>query len=84
MSNCYTKEELIELGAKIYGDNIYISKFTNIYNPSNLILHDNIRIDDFTIISCKGIIEIFNYVHISAQCFISSSTKIMIGNFSLL
>ena len=84
MSNCYTKEELIELGAKIYGDNIYISKFTNIYNPSNLILHDNIRIDDFTIISCKGIIEIFNYVHISAQCFISSSTKIMIGNFSAI
>ena len=84
MSNCYTKEELINLGVKIYGDNIHISKFANIYNPSNLILHDNIRIDDFTIISCNGIIEIFNYVHISAQCFISSTTKIIIGNFSAI
>jgi len=84
MSNIYTKEELISLGVKVYGNNINISKFANIYNPSNLILHDNIRIDDFTIISCKGIVEIYNFVHISAQCFISSATKIIIGNFSAI
>ena len=82
MSNLYTIDELLQLGIKIYGKNILISKYVNIYNPQNLILHDNIRIDDFTIISCKGIIEIFNYVHISAHCFISSATKIEIGNYS--
>jgi acetyltransferase-like isoleucine patch superfamily enzyme len=82
MSNLYTLKELEIMGIKIYGKNISISKFVNIYNPKNLILHDNIRIDDFTIISCKVTIEIFNYVHISAQCFISSSTKIIIGNYS--
>jgi len=84
MSNFYTKEELINLGVKVYGNNIYISKYVNIYNPTKLTLHDNIRIDDFTIISCKGLIEIFNYVHISAQCFISSTTQIIIGNFSAI
>jgi hypothetical protein len=36
MSNIYTKEELISLGVKVYGNNINISKFANIYNPSNL------------------------------------------------
>ena len=84
MSNLYTIEELEKMGVTIYGENIKITRFVNIYNPKNLILHDNIRIDDFTIISCKGIIEIFNFVHISAQCFISSSTKITIGNFSAI
>ena len=77
MSNLYTIEDLEKMGITIYGKNINISKFSNIYNPQNLILHDNIRIDDFTIISCKGLVEIFNYVHISAQCFISSTTKII-------
>jgi len=84
MSNLYTIEDLEKMGITIYGKNIKISKFVNIYNPKNLILHDNIIIDDFTIISCKGVIEIFNYVHISAQCFISSSIKIIIGNFSAI
>jgi acetyltransferase-like isoleucine patch superfamily enzyme len=84
MSNLYTIEELEKMGVQMFGKNIKISRFVNIYNPKNLVLHDNIRIDDFTIISCKGIIEIFNFVHISAQCFISSSTKIIIGNFSAI
>ena len=60
MSNLYTFEDLIKMGVKVYGKNIYISKFVNIYTPQNLILHDNIRVDDFTVISCKGVIEIFN------------------------
>jgi len=81
-TNYYLIDELKTLGITIYGTNINISKFVNIYNPKNLILHDNIRIDDFTILSCKGIIEIGSYVHISAQCFLSSSTKIIIGNYS--
>ena len=82
MNNIYTIDELKGLGVTIYGDNIKISKFTNIYNPSNLILYNNIRIDDFCVISCKGKIIIHNNVHISAQSFISSSTLIEIGNYS--
>ena len=81
-TNYYSIIELKKLGVTVHGKNIKISKFTNIYNPTNLILHDNIRIDDFTILSCKGIIEIFNFVHISAHCFLSSSTKITIGSYS--
>ena len=80
--NSYSIDELKELGIKVFGKNIKISKFVNIYNPTNLILHDNIRIDDFTILSCKGSIEIFNNVHISTHCFITSSTKIIIGKYS--
>jgi len=84
MSNLYTIEELKKIGVTVYGKDIKISKFVNIYNPNNLILHDNIRIDDFTILSCNGVLEVCNYVHISAQCFISSSTKIIVGNYSAI
>ena len=84
MSNCYTIDELLNLGVQVLGKNISISRFANIYNPKNLILHNNIRIDDFCVISCKGIIEICNNVHISALCFITSSTRIYIGNYSAI
>jgi NAD(P)-dependent dehydrogenase (short-subunit alcohol dehydrogenase family)/acetyltransferase-like isoleucine patch superfamily enzyme len=82
MSTKYTIEELKNLGITVYGKNIQISKFVNIYNPKNLILHDNIRIDDFTVISCKGIVEICNYIHISCQCFITSTTKVVLNDYS--
>ena len=80
--NYYSIDELYKLGITIYGKNIKISKFVNIYNPKNLILHDNIRIDDFTILSGKGTIEICNYVHIGSHSFISSSTKIILSDYS--
>jgi NAD(P)-dependent dehydrogenase (short-subunit alcohol dehydrogenase family)/acetyltransferase-like isoleucine patch superfamily enzyme len=82
MANCFTIEELRKKGVTVYGKNIQVSSFVNIYNPSNLTLHDNIRIDDFTIMSCKGKVEIFNHVHIGSQCMINSSTNIIFGNYS--
>ena len=42
MNNIYTIDELKGLGVTIYGDNIKISKFTNIYNPSDIRLKQNI------------------------------------------
>jgi 3-oxoacyl-[acyl-carrier protein] reductase len=82
MSNWLTIEELKRKGITVYGKNILISAFVNIYNPTNLFLHDNIRIDDFTTISCKGKVEIFNHVHIGSHCMISSSTNIIFGNYT--
>ena len=82
MVNWLTIDELKQKGVTVHGKNIFISTFVNIYNPNNLILHDNIRIDDFTVISCKGKVEIFNHVHIGPQCMISSSTNIIFGNYT--
>lgn len=82
MSGWYTIEELKQQGVTVYGKNVLVSKFARIYNSPNLILHDHIRIDDFTIVSCKGTVEIFNYVHIGNMCSISSSTRIVMGNYS--
>jgi len=82
MDGYYTIEELKSKGITVYGKNVLVSKFANIYKPSNLILHDNIRIDDFTVISCKGKVEIFNYVHIGSHCVITCATNIIFNNYS--
>jgi len=81
MSGWQTIEQLKKKGITVYGKNVLVSTFVNIYNPSNLILHDNIRIDDFTVISCKGKVEIFNHVHIGSHCMVSSSTNVVFGNY---
>ena len=77
----YTIEELRAKGVTVIGTNVLVSRFTNIYNAKNLTLHNHIRIDDFTVISCKGPVEIMNYVHIGPQCMISSSTRVILGNY---
>jgi galactoside O-acetyltransferase len=82
MRNYFSLNYLKSLGVKIYGNHIQISKLARIYNPSKLILHDNIRIDDFTILSGRGNIEIGNYVHIGSQCSISSYSNIQFHNYS--
>lgn len=84
MDGYYTIEELQSKGVTVYGKNVKVSKFVNIYKPSNLFLHDNIRIDDFTIISCKGRVEIFNYVHIGPHCVITCATNIILNNYSCI
>lgn len=81
MSNIYSISELISLGVTVYGKNILVSKLARLYNPKKLILHDNIRIDDFTILSGKGRIVINKYVHIGPQCFVSSASNIIFSDF---
>jgi len=69
-----TREEIKKIGFKKLGDSVFISDKASIYNPKNISLGSNIRIDDFCILSAgeKGIV-IGDYVHIA--CFV-----ILIGN----
>lgn len=82
MFDIYSIKELSDIGITIYGTDIKINKSVKIYNPKNLILHDHIRIDDYTIISCGGKVEIFNFVHISSFCLIICKTNIIFKNYS--
>ena len=77
-------QQLRNIGIRVIGNNIKVSEACKIYNPKNIILHDHIRIDDFTILTAKGIIEIFNYVHIASHCQLSSSTRIECRNFTAI
>jgi galactoside O-acetyltransferase len=64
MNSFYTIKELNKLGLKSFGKNVLISKKASIYGAESIVIGDNVRIDDFCILS--GHIEIGNYVHIAA------------------
>ena len=67
----YTIAELETLGLKKYGENVCISRYARIYNPGNMSIGNNVRIDDFCILSAGNnpfILE--DYIHISAGVYI--------------
>ena len=64
LTSFYSQEELIALGFKSIGKNVLISRKASFYSSNNIEIGDNVRIDDFCILSGKIIIG--NYVHISA------------------
>ncbi len=66
MSNTsfYTQDELSKLGLKSYGKNVLISRKCSIYSPQKISIGNNVRIDDFCILSGK--ITIGSHIHISA------------------
>lgn len=80
MSSFYSLEELNELGLKSYGENVFISKKASIYAPQRISLGNNVRIDDFCILS--GNITIKDNVHISAYTGLYGGGEIVIGNYS--
>lgn len=79
MENFYTQDELNNLNLKSIGQNVLISKKCSIYSPEKITIGNNVRIDDFVILS--GEIKIKNYVHISAFCALYGKFGIEIGNF---
>ena len=80
MDSFYTTEELNKLGLKHLGKNVLISRKCSIYGAENISLGNNVRIDDFCILS--GNIEIGSYVHISAYNVLYGSGGILISDFS--
>lgn len=62
----YSKDELVQIGFSSVGSNVSISRKASIYNAKEISIGNNVRIDDFCILS--GRIEIGSYIHISAYC----------------
>lgn len=62
----YSEEELSKLGLRCYGKNVMISRKSSLYSPGKISIGDNVRIDDFCILS--GNIRLGNCIHIAAYC----------------
>ncbi len=60
----YTKEELEKIGFKMTGHNVLISQKASIYGASKICIGNNVRVDDFCILS--GNITLGNNVHLAA------------------
>jgi acetyltransferase-like isoleucine patch superfamily enzyme len=74
-----SKTELMKIGFKHIGKNVSISRNTSIYLPDQISIADNVRIDDFCILS--GDITIGSYVHVSAYTVLYGKAGITIGDF---
>lgn len=78
-----SKKDLRKIGFRSYGKNVLISDKCSIYNPGNISIGSNVRIDDFCILSAgSGGIEIGDYVHIGCYSLLVGKEKITMENFS--
>jgi acetyltransferase-like isoleucine patch superfamily enzyme len=80
MNSFFSQKELSKIGFKSIGENISISRFANFYSPETIEIGNNVRIDDFCILS--GIIKLGNFIHISAYCALYGKYGIEMEDFS--
>ncbi|MDI9817772.1 MULTISPECIES: acyltransferase [unclassified Legionella] len=77
-----TSRQLEEMGFSSIGKNVLVSDKASFYNCPKIKLGNNIRIDDFCVISAgEGGIEIGNHVHIAVYASLIGAGKITISDF---
>ncbi len=78
----YTKKALLELGFKSVGVNALISDKASFYGCEKISIGDDVRIDDFCVLSAgTGGIEIGSYIHIAVYSAIIGAGKVTIKDF---
>lgn len=80
MDPFYSEEELDVIGFKSVGKNVKLSRKASIYSPQQIIIGNNVRIDDFCILS--GRITLGSNIHISAYVALYGALGIEIGDYS--
>lgn len=68
MHSFYNEQELNQLGLKSFGRNVLISRKASIYKPEKITIGNNVRIEDFCIIT--GPLKLGSFVHIAAGTFL--------------
>lgn len=80
LSNFYAEEELKEIGFNSVGKKVLISRKASIYAPQKIIIGDNVRVDDFCILS--GNIKLGSNIHISAYCALYGANGIEFEDYT--
>lgn len=77
-----TDDELNKLGFDSLGSNVLISNKASIYNPSNISIGSNVRIDDFCVLSSGvGGIYIGSNIHIAVFSSIIGAGSVTLSDF---
>jgi acetyltransferase-like isoleucine patch superfamily enzyme len=79
-STFYSEVELQQIGLKSVGKNVFISRKSSIYSPENINIGNNVRIDDFCLLS--GNITIGSNIHISAYCALYGAKGIILEDYT--
>lgn len=69
----YSEDEITAFGFKNCGENVLLSRKASIYGASSISIGENVRIDDFCILS--GNITLGSYIHIGAYSALFGGTK---------
>jgi len=78
-----SRDEIDQLGFSSVGANVNISDKASFYNCKNIAIGNNVRIDDFCVLSAGvGGIQICNYVHVAVYASLIGAGKITLSNFS--
>lgn len=80
MTSFYTESELLEIGFKSVGKEVKISRKASIYSPEKITIGDNVRIDDFCILS--GNITLGSNIHISAYVALYGAMGVVMDDYS--
>ena len=77
-----SREAIEKMGFTSIGKNIHISNRASFYNTAKIALGNNVRIDDFCVLSAGvGGINIKDHVHLSVGCLLIGAGKITISDF---
>lgn len=76
----YSEEELLSMGFKSIGKGCCISRKSSFYGISLLSIGDNVRIDDFCILS--GNITLGSHIHISAYVALYGAGGIVLEDYT--
>lgn len=76
----YSECELQEIGFLSVGKNVLISRKCSIYSPEKISIGNNVRIDDFCILS--GSIKLNSNIHISAYCALYGAKGIELMDYT--
>lgn len=80
-----TEQQMQALGFKALGRNVRISDKASIYNAGNISIGDNVRIDDFVVLSAgNGGIALGSHIHIAVYTSLIGAGAITIGDFANL
>ena len=78
-----TEEQLKEMGFNSLGSNVLLSTKASFYNASKISFGNNVRVDDFCILSAgENGITVGNYVHIAAYSSLIGAEHIKLEDFS--
>lgn len=78
-----THSQLLALGFRSCGENVFISERASIHGASSISLGSFVRIDDFCVLSAgAGGIMVGNHVHIACFSSLIGSEAISLGDFS--
>lgn len=78
-----TREEVEQMGFASVGENVFISTKASFYGVSKIHICNNVRIDDFCVISAgEGGVYIGNYIHIAVYSSLIGSGRITLMDYS--